>query len=58
MEGNRQAGDLYDRYEAVGRPAFQLSEDTRKFLLMLFVFSLVFFALMYGQVYGGGSSTK
>lgn len=56
MQGNREEGDLHDRYE-VENPGFELSEETRKFLLMLFVFSIIFFLIMYQRVYGSTKDT-
>lgn len=51
MRGDREAGDLFEQYD-VERPGFRLSEETRKLMLMLFVFSIIFFLIMYQRVYG------
>jgi hypothetical protein len=42
----------------VENSGFKLPDDIRKYLLIMFAFSIVFFFIMYQRVYGGSSAKQ
>ena len=56
MNGNQpEQGVWEDRAAQEQRPGFELSDQAKNILLMLFVFSIILFFMQYNKVYGSPS---